>query len=89
MIKFNKPTNLNGAELLNELKTAKINVVGYPVDDAAGGLWLDIDEKDTAAAKAIVDAHNGTVVAPDLSAARQALLDKLGITADEAKLLLG
>lgn len=87
MIKFNKPENLNGAELLAELANANIEVADLPFDDANNGLWLDIDEKDTAAAKAVVDAHNGTTIAPDISAAKQALMDKLGITADEAALL--
>jgi len=42
MIKFDKPANLNGAELLAELKTAKIDVNGLPTIDANNDLWLDV-----------------------------------------------
>ncbi len=88
MIKFDKPTNLNGAELIDELNVAGVNVKNRPLDDGFN-LWLDINSKDEAKTKAIVDAHNGTTIAPDLSAQRQAILDRLGLTAEEAQLLLG
>ena len=91
MIKFNKPENLNGAELVAELKAKNIivNEQTSPFVDGNGDFWLDIPSKDEAKAKPIVDAHNGTTVAPDRSVQRQAILDRLGLTADEAKLLLG
>jgi hypothetical protein len=91
MIKFNKPTNLNGAELVAELKLAGIivNVRTSPSIDGNGDFWLDIPEKDKLKAEPIVAAHNGTIVAPDKEAARQAILDRLGLTAEEAQLLLG
>lgn len=88
MIKFNKPENLNGTELLNELNAANVLISNPPEVDGNGDLWLDIAQKDETKATAIVDAHNGTMIAPDKEAARAALLDKLGITADEAQLLL-
>ena len=88
MIKFDKPENLNGTELLKELNNAKVKITEPPTLDGNGDLWLIIDSKDEAKAKAIVDAHNGTTVAPDNSAARQAILDRLGLTSDEAALLL-
>jgi hypothetical protein len=89
MIKFNRPENLNGAELLAELNAGNVKITQPPLIDGAGDFWLDIDSKDQTKAKAIVDAHNGTLVAPDLSAKRQAIFDRLGITAEEAQLLLG
>jgi len=89
MLKFDKPQNLNGFELLAELKTEGIKVIEPLVIDGNGDFWIDIDQKDQVKAKTIVDAHNGTIVVPDLSATRQALLTKLGITEDEAALLLG
>lgn len=89
MIKFNKPKNLNGTELLNELNAANVSIINPPEIDGNGDLWLDIGKKDEAKAKTIVAAHDGTIVAPDLSAQRQVILDRLNITADEAKLLLG
>lgn len=88
MIQFTKPTNLNGTELIKELAQANINIVGLPMIENEI-LKLDISEADTATATAVVAAHNGTTVAPDNSAAKAALFAKLGITADEAKLLLG
>ena len=87
MIKFNKPNNLNGTELLDQLSAADITVNSRPLDDG-NDLWLDISESDKDKAKSIVTAHNGTVTAPDNSAARQAILDRLGITAEEAQILL-
>jgi hypothetical protein len=92
MIKLTKPTNLNGSELRDEL-----NAGGVAISDAFsavsidgnGELWLDIKATDKTKAEAILATHNGTVIALDNSAAKAALLARLGITADEAKLLLG
>ena len=88
MITFNKPTNLNGTELLAQLNNAGVSITQSPMIDGSGAFWLDIAEADTAKATPIVAAHNGTTIAPDKSADKAALLAKLGITADEAKLLL-
>ena len=88
MISFTKPTNLNGGELLAELKAGGVSITDWPLIDGDGVFWLEIAEADKAKATPIVAAHNGTTVAPDNSEAKAALLDKLGITADEAKLLL-
>jgi hypothetical protein len=89
MIQFDKPQNLNGTELLAELNAGKVSIIHAPVIDGNGDFWLDIDTKDKVKASSIVAAHNGTISAPDHSTARQAILDRLGITADEAALLLG
>ena len=89
MIQFTKPTNLNGAELLQELNDANITVNGKPFLDGNGEFWLDISETDKAKAEPIVTAHNGTDQSEAKATARQALLTKLGITAEEAQLLLG
>jgi hypothetical protein len=88
MIKFDRPKNLNGAELLNELNSAGIVITNSPMLDDDGKLYLDISEADIPKASAIVAAHNGTTVALDTTTDKAALLAKLGITADEAKLLL-
>ena len=89
MIKFNKPENLNGTELLNELNAAGIKITEPPSIDGNGEMWLDILEKDQATAAPIVAAHNGTIIAPDKTAARQAILDRLGLTTEEARILQG
>ena len=52
MIKFNKPSNLNGSELLTELKSVGVIVQGWPQVDGNGNLWLNIDESDES--KAII-----------------------------------
>ena len=89
MISFPKPTNLNGTELLIELNAGGVKITESPVIDGEGNFWLDIAEGDKAKATPIAAAHNGTVIAPDNSAAKAALLTRLGITADEFKTLLG
>jgi hypothetical protein len=88
MIQFTKPTNLNGLELLEELETAGVLVKGAPLADDNGNLWLDIKSSDQTKTESIVANHNGTVIAPDNKAARQQILDRLGLTADEAAILL-
>ena len=87
MIKFNSPTNLNGSQLLTELNDANVKITKPPFLDGNNDLWLDIDAKDEVKAKTIINAHNGITVAPDKSAVKSALLNKLGITAEEATLL--
>jgi len=86
MISFTKPINLNGAELVDELKAGGVSVKGWPKLD--GDVFsLDIAESDKAKATPIVAAHNGTMISPDNSAAKAALLAKLGLTADDLKAL--
>lgn len=86
MIKFTTPANLNGTQLINELKAQGIAISEPPMIDGNGDLFLEIVAKDEAKAKVIVDAHIGVdnYVNPE----KAALLAKLGITEDEAKLLL-
>jgi hypothetical protein len=90
MIQFDKPKNLNGAELLQELITAGINISedkSSMLDDGEGNLLLDISDADKSAAAAIVKNHNGTMIAPE-----QSLDDKLaivGLTIADLKTALG
>lgn len=90
MIKFVKPKNLNGAELVKELadQGIMVNIKTSPFIDGNGDFWLDIKTADKDKAQEIVANHNGTTIAPDMSATRLNLLQKLGITEEEAKLLL-
>ena len=88
MIQFDKPENLNGAELLAELKVASITVneETSPFIDGNGDFWLDIKQADKAKATTIVAAHNGTMVA-----SVPTLADKLatvGLSIDELKAAL-
>jgi len=86
MIKFQKPQNLNGTELLAELNAAGIVITEAPVEDN-GFLWLDIDSSDETKATPIVFAHNGTTVAPEATV--QQKLASAGLTINELKEALG
>lgn len=87
MIKFNKPVNLNGVELLNELQAVGINVIGIPSIEEDGFLWLDIEQSNESLAATIVANHNGTTVAPEPTPADK--LAAAGLTVDELKAVLG
>jgi hypothetical protein len=90
MIQFTKPTNLNGAELRNELNANGVAISNDPFSvklESEGSLWLDIAEVDKAKATPIVAAHNGTIVAPE-----QTIADKLasvGLSVEDLKEALG
>lgn len=60
MIQFNKPVNLNGSQLLDELNAAGVIITEPPVLDGNNILWLQINSNDTNKATEIVSAHNGT-----------------------------
>ena len=87
MIKFNKPTNLNGTELLAELNAGGLNISEPPSIDGNGDFWLNIAEKDEAKAKPIVAAHNGTTVAPEPTVAQK--LESVGLSVEDLKSALG
>ena len=90
MIKFNKPTNLNGSELLDELATVGIILDKFnepPMLDGDNNLWLRIDPADEAKAKPIVDAHNGTIIPPEPTIEDK--LASVGLSLDELKAALG
>ena len=69
MISFDKPNNLNGAKLIDELLAASVEIIGTdsvahlgktaPSVDGEGNLLLDISETDKSKAAAVVAAHNG------------------------------
>ena len=89
MITFTKPQNLNGKELLEQLDAAgiQINSDTSPFDDGQGNLLLDIAAADEAKAKAIVAAHNGTVISPEPTVADK--LANAGLTVADLKNALG
>lgn len=88
MIKFDKPKNLNGAELLAELADGGVvaNDKTSPFIDGDGNFWLDIKTADQAKALAIVAAHNGTIVASVPTIADK--LASVGLSVDELKAAL-
>lgn len=90
MIKFNIPTNLNGAELRQELISAGVAIIDKPsslVSDGEGNLWLNIADKDEAKARVVVDAHNGTTVASEPTVADK--LKIVGLNLEDLKTALG
>jgi hypothetical protein len=87
MIKFNKPENLNGTELLAELNAAQVSITKPPSVDGNNELWLDIKSADKAKAEAIVAAHNGTTVAPEPTIEQK--LARVGLSVDDLKAALG
>jgi hypothetical protein len=86
MIKFTKPTNLNGTQLLKELNAAGIKISEPPFIDGEGQLFLDIAEKDFAAVETVVKSHEGKSIT-----AQSTIEEKLavfGLTVDELKSIL-
>jgi len=90
MIQFNKPTNLNGTELRQELNNAGVTISDEKDSvslDADGSLWLDIKASDKTKAESIVANHDGNIVPPEPTI--QDKLASAGITVDELKTALG
>jgi len=90
MIKFNKPENLNGAELKNELIAGGVKINNSPTSvsvDGNGDLWLDIDAKDQLKAQLIVADHNGTIVAPEPTIEQK--LESVGLNLEDFRAALG
>jgi len=81
---FDKPKKLNGSELIAELKEAGIIVT--QVFDFANGTIGFVTEDESMAAT-IVDAHNGTTVAPELTVADK--LASVGLSLPDLKAALG
>lgn len=86
MIKYTKPKNLNGAELLEELNAAGISITEPPFIDGNGDLFLDISAADAKKAESVVAAHNGTTVSPKPTI--EAKLASVGLSIDELKAAL-
>ena len=90
MIKFDKPANLNGAELLDELAAVGIILDKFeqaPLIDGNGDFWLDVKSADKTKAAGVVAAHNGTTIAPEPSIEDK--LASVGLTLPDLKAALG
>lgn len=84
MEQFDKPTNLNGAELLAELKAAGIKATKIIQN---GNRNIEIDLDDEAKAKPIIEAHNGTVIPPEPTVEEK--LASVGLNLTDLKTALG
>ena len=95
MITFNKPENLNGAQLRNELNAGGVKISNdrnAVCVNGEGKLELDIKINDQVKAAEIVAAHIGVDTLINLAAAKasaQAKLAALGLTADEVAAIVG
>jgi hypothetical protein len=87
MIKFDKPQNLNGAELIAELNAAGVEINEPPFLDGNGEFWIDVKLADKAKAGTIVAAHNGTTVAPEPTIEDK--LASVGLSLPDLKAALG
>jgi hypothetical protein len=89
MIKFNKPTNLNGAELRDELRAAGVSISDDPFAVAIenNDLLLDIDAKDQSKAATVVTAHNGNIAV--VEATIEDKLASVGLSLNDLKAALG
>lgn len=90
MIEFTKPANLNGAELLNELAAIGVNLDPFeqaPSIDGNGKLWLDISSDNKEKVQKVLDAHNGTVIAPEATIEQK--LASVGLSLSDLKVALG
>jgi hypothetical protein len=81
---FTKPENLNGAELIEEL--AKVGLTVAEIIDHSDGT-IEFDVKDVIKAEIVVDKHNGTIVAPELTVEQK--LQSVGLDINDLKAVLG
>jgi len=81
-----KPTNLNGAELIAELSAVGV-IVERIVLEGNGQLSVPIATKDEAKAAAVIAAHNGSTIAPELSIDDK--LASVGLSLTDLKSALG
>lgn len=81
---------VNGEQLLQELIAAGVSIAldNYPKVES-NKLFIDVTADDEAKTAEVWKNHKAENWEIKRAAARQALLDRLGITAEEAQLLLG
>jgi hypothetical protein len=77
---FDRPTNLNGAELKEEL--AAVGIIVETIRDNANDT-ISFETTNEAKAAEVVAAHNGTTVAPEPTIADK--LASVGLSLDELK----
>jgi len=89
MIQFNKPLNLNGAELKEELKAAGVvlltEIDALVVRDNL--LFVNIALEFQAIAEPIIAAHNGTILVPEPTIEDK--LASVGLSLPDLKTALG
>jgi hypothetical protein len=86
MMQFDKPENLNGFELVAELRTQGVKVIEPLVIDGNGDFWIDVSQSDAEKTAAIVATHNGTIMASEMNIADK--LANVGLSIQELKAAL-
>jgi hypothetical protein len=86
-MQFTKPAQFNGTQLKEELATVGIEIP-FVTDTADGFIHFDVQKSKESAAVEIVANHVPVDKSAQNATARQAILDKLGLTAQEATILL-
>lgn len=87
---FNKPKNLNGNQLRDELRNAGISIsddISAVSIDENGFLVLNISENDFELASDVVAKHEGNIVIPELTPLQK--LSNAGLTPEDLKTILG
>ncbi len=87
-MEFLLPNKFNSLQLQKELKNAGVILKDIPQINN-GKLVLEVAKKDETKTQAIVETHVGFDNSAEIQAQRQAVLDRLGLTDDELKVLLG
>ena len=88
MIKFNKPNEINGSQLCDELEAAgiAINRLTSPLLDGNQDFWLDIAVKDSTKAQEVLDAH---IPKPKPEPTIEEKLASVGLSLTDLKSALG
>ena len=81
---FNKPINLNGAELKEEL--AAVGIIVETIRDNANDT-ISFETTNEAKAREVVAAHNGTTIAPEPTIEEK--LASVGLNLPDLKAALG
>lgn len=87
-MKITLTKEINGEQLVKELQEVGIVVSDLPLVEN-GFLILELNPKDETKTKTVYDNHVAEDWSVSKAAARQAVLDKLGLSADEVAALLG
>jgi hypothetical protein len=88
MFSHKKPKSLNGHQLKKELNDAGVEIENASIGVEYDQLVFIITEGDEKTALEIVKKHEGIDGWNPNAVAKSAILDRLGLTDDEAKLLL-
>jgi hypothetical protein len=87
---FDKPENLNGVQLRDELNAAGVNIdygIGQVIENNDNTISLNINAKDKTKALSIVATHNGATIPVELTIEQK--LASVGLNLGDLKTALG